>query len=190
MLESWTKYIDREIISKYLSHTGSLACVCKASERECLAMSAGRLCCPTRQFYHPEDAKRVPWYRLDKMDAEEGLIEVVHRFSLNRKRGKDPDDPDEEKSTTDSCYKPYWRWSCCGENIFCTGCKAVCDADEGDDTDAAIQANMRAMQNDTVDENSSASSRVHWDASIYGDGSRWCNCEYKDGLSMNCFCPK
>ena len=100
MLESWTKYIDREIISKYLSHTGSLACVCKASERECLTMSAGRLCCPTRQFHHPEDAKLA-----EEIDDEEGLIEVAPRFRLSRgSEDSDSNDSNEKIYSDGSSY--------------------------------------------------------------------------------------
>ena len=57
-LLGWTKHLDRNIID-YLEHTGSLSCVNKASERKCLAKNAGRLCCPTQQYYHPADAELV-----------------------------------------------------------------------------------------------------------------------------------
>ena len=115
-LEGWTEDLDREII-KYLLHTGSLACVCKTSERVCLVMDTG---------YHPADAKLLPWYRVEELEDEEELTHVAPRFRLiggiDSSRGSD-----EEKPTNGSGYKGYWRWSCCGEDIGCTGCQAVCD---------------------------------------------------------------
>ena len=80
-------------------------------------MNAGRLCCPTQQFYHPADAELV-----EKIEDEEGFTHVAPRFSLNRGRDSD-EDSNEEKPTAGSGYKGWW--SCCGEGIACTGCQEV-----------------------------------------------------------------
>lgn len=186
-LEGWTKDLDREIIGKYLSHTGSLACVCKASERECLTMNAGRLCCPTQQFYHPADAELLSWYRVEEIEDEEGLTYVAPRFRLNKGRDKD----DEEQRSGGSGYKGYLRWNCCGESILCTGCLAVEDAEEGEDVNAAIQANEQTReqlwQNESDDEEDFRLT-PDWDESIGGDARLGCSCGYADGVYSYCAC--
>lgn len=187
-LQDWTKCLDRKIID-YLEHTGSLSCVNKASERECLARNAGRLCCPTQQYYHPADAKLVSIFddELENSIMEEELTYDTPRFVLNEGRHTTP--PEE----TSHSYN-YWKWSCCAKNKECTGCEDVCDAEEDVDTDAAIQANeeareAQARQEALDDEEDDYYRRTpDWDDSIGGDAKRWCSCGYKDGVYSYCAC--
>lgn len=188
----WTKHLDREIIV-YLTHTGSLSCVSKASECECLALNSGCLCCPTQQFFIPAGAGLLSIFDIEDEENINDLISqnghiltfATPRFRLNYGRHTTPGED------TSHSYN-YWKWSCCAKNIGCTGCEAVCDAEEDEDIDAAIQANEQARQQiqNASDDDGNDSFRLtpDWDDSIYGDARLGCSCGYADGLYTYCAC--
>jgi hypothetical protein len=192
-LEGWTHDLDRNIIN-YLTHTGSLACVCKKCEEVCLARNAGRLCCPTQQFYHPNDAKLLSREEFEDIDTD--VIEtsqVQHRIIL----AKDEEDDDYHGLSAcefeDKVVRTQWRWTCCGENFCFTGCKAVNDVDDDEDTDTnmAIRSNeearAQAFERNREDEDDGYA-QCDWDDSINGDAMRGCNCGYADDLNTYCSC--
>ena len=68
----------------------------------------------------------------------------------------------------------------------------TCDAKSDEDTNAAMQANEQARQNDSDDDDSDdeyvRSRTPDWDESIYGDARPGCSCGYADGLYTYCAC--
>lgn len=176
--------------SIFPSANALLGCVNKASECKCLTKNAGRLCCPTQQYYHPVDAELVDIFdeELEKRMHDEGLTYDTPRFVLNEGRHTTP--PED----TSHSYN-FWKWSCCAKNKECTGCEVVRDAEEDEDTDAAIQANDRVREalqakQDALDDEEDDYDRPtpDWDDSIGGDAKRWCSCGYKDGVYSYCAC--
>ena len=176
--QGWTNYLDRKII-QYLEHTGSLSCACKAGERACLTANAGRLCCPTQRFYHPHDARLLSIF---EMEDEEHIKDLIrdngHMELFATPHGRHMTPPED----TSHRYN-YWKWSCCAKNIGCTGCIAVCDAEEDTDVNAAIRANKltrreRQHESDDDDDEEELCVTPRWDDSIGGDARRGCECGY------------
>lgn len=196
-LEGWTQDLDRNIIN-YLAHTGSLACVCKKCEIVCLARNSGRLCCPIQQFYHPQNAKLLSRREfIEYIDTNDVIPRQVTRMVVlvedDRKQEDDDDDGDWYGLTAnqyeDREVRTYWRWSCCGENCYDTGCKALKDAEDDEDTDMMINSNKEAIE-EAFESNrrDECDVRRDWDDSISGDAMRGCSCGYTDGLNTYCSC--
>ena len=174
---------------------------CRIPEALPAPASSGRLCCPTQQFYHPEEAELVSQKRLDEIIEEEGINIVTPRFKLYNAIG-DESDGDEQLSDDDEPGKERRQgrryWSCCGEDVSCTGCLLVCDADQNEDVHAAIIANQQARetQDVSVEEDSPSWDGVRgeggltpdWDNSWDGQARRWCSCGYRDGVYSYCAC--
>uniref|UniRef100_A0A7S0GFX5 Uncharacterized protein n=1 Tax=Proboscia inermis TaxID=420281 RepID=A0A7S0GFX5_9STRA len=163
-LDHWTQDLDRAIIN-YLAHTGSLACVCKTSKSTCLAQNAGRQCCETQQFYHPNGAVLLSTNSWGKSYINSESIQVQDRIILVKRGrmiidseddddGEDVDDDDEgsdwhgltASQFEDKVIRNNWTWLCCTKGFYCTGCLAVTDATDVNDTDAAIRSNKDARK--------------------------------------------
>ena len=129
----WTNDdLDRKVIA-FLPHTGSLSCVSKASERLCLARNAGRLCCPTQQFFHPINAELL---EPGTSSATRDYDAIPERLVLFPNDDEDDDSNDNMGLSASQFHvkrvKDTWTWSCCGAGFRCTGCNhiAVQDAEK------------------------------------------------------------
>jgi hypothetical protein len=191
-LQQLPRSVELEIL-EWLRHTGSFACTSRAANdliSRCQQANEGDdgqvCCCPSQQFHHPTEGELI---NVSELDDEPFDHPTDNRMKLERQEMEDEDDNDNSlMGLSRSAFKRKvaerdrkvaerdrkvaerdLRWSCCGSDLFSTGCMSNTDV-APEEAQTAMEANEEALSNAyEVDTCDSAYSNRDWDESYGGD---------------------